>query len=115
MYFDWKFSSYTFRLLIERYEFHGTVLPINLVFLVMFLSSLCCFFLEKIFYSLIQRERERERERRQAERQRHRQREKQTPCREPDMGLDPGSPGSHLGLQAVLNHWATGAARLCCF
>ena len=29
------------------------------------------------------------------ERQRHRQREKQAPCREPDMGLDPGTPGSH--------------------
>ena len=28
------------------------------------------------------------------ERQRHRQREKQAPCREPDVGLDPGSPGS---------------------
>ena len=27
------------------------------------------------------------------ERQRHRQREKQAPCREPDMGLDPWSPG----------------------
>ena len=37
-------------------------------------------------------ERERERER---ERQRHRQREKQAPCGEPDVGLDPGSPGSH--------------------
>ena len=36
-----------------------------------------------------QRERERERER-----QRHRQREKQAPCREPDVGLDPRSPGS---------------------
>ena len=34
------------------------------------------------------------------ERQRHRQREKQAPCREPDVGLDPGSPGSHLGLKA---------------
>ena len=33
----------------------------------------------------------RERER---ERQRHRQREKQAPCREPDVGFDPGSPGS---------------------
>ena len=29
------------------------------------------------------------------ERQRHRQREKQAPCREPDVGLDPGAPGSH--------------------
>ena len=25
---------------------------------------------------------------------RHRQREKQAPCREPDVGLDPGTPGS---------------------
>ena len=43
---------------------------------------------------------ERERER---ERQRHRQREKQAPCREPDMGLDPWSPGSHPGLKAAIN------------
>ena len=34
------------------------------------------------------------------QRQRHRQREKQAPCREPDMGLDPGTPGSCLGLKA---------------
>ena len=26
--------------------------------------------------------------------QRHRQREKQAPCREPNVGLDPGTPGS---------------------
>ena len=44
------------------------------------------------------------------ERQRHRQREKQAPCREPDVGLNPGSPGSHPGLKAALNRWATGAA-----
>ena len=31
---------------------------------------------------------------RQRHRQRHRQREKQAPCREPDVGLDPGSLGS---------------------
>ena len=43
--------------------------------------------------------RERERER---ERQRHRQREKQAPCMEPDMGLNPGSPGSGPGQ--ALNH-----------
>ena len=30
----------------------------------------------------------------QKERKRHRQREKQAPCREPDVGLDPGTPGS---------------------
>ena len=46
----------------------------------------------------IHRKRERERER-----QSHRQREKQAPCREPDVGLDPGSPGSGPGLKAVLN------------
>ena len=45
-----------------------------------------------------QRERERERER-----QRLRQREKQAPCREPDVGLEPRSPGSHPGLKAELN------------
>ena len=38
------------------------------------------------------RDTQRERER---ERQRHRQRGKQAPCREPDAGLDPGTPGSH--------------------
>ena len=37
------------------------------------------------------------------ERQGHRQREKQAPCREPDVGLDPGSPGSGPGLKAALN------------
>ena len=33
-------------------------------------------------------------------RQRHKQREKQAPCREPNVGLDPGSPGSGPGLKA---------------
>ena len=46
--------------------------------------------------------RERERERK---RQRHRQREKQAPCREPDVGLDPGSPGSGTEPKGkALNH-----------
>ena len=31
---------------------------------------------------------------RERESQRHRQKEKQAPCREPDAGLDPGTPGS---------------------
>ena len=31
------------------------------------------------------------------ERQRHRRWERQAPCREPDTGLDPGTPGSHPG------------------
>ena len=34
------------------------------------------------------------------ERQRHRQREKQAPCRETDVGFDPGSPGSCPGPKA---------------
>ena len=34
------------------------------------------------------------------ERQRHRQREKQAPCREPDVGLNPKTPGSWPGLKA---------------
>ena len=28
---------------------------------------------------------------------------KQAPCREPDVGLDPGSPGSGPGLKAALS------------
>ena len=46
----------------------------------------------------------RERER---ERQRHRQKEKQAPCREPDEGPGPGTPGSHPGPKAgtkLLSH-----------
>ena len=52
---------------------------------------------------------------RERERQRHREREKQAhhrepdageagsiPCREPDVGLDPKSPGPHPGLKAAL-------------
>ena len=31
---------------------------------------------------------------RERERQRHRRREKQAPCKDPDAGLDPGTPGS---------------------
>ena len=34
------------------------------------------------------------------ERQGHRQREKQAPCREPDVGVDPGTPGSRPGPKA---------------
>ena len=48
------------------------------------------------------------------ERQSHRQREKQAPCREPGMRLDPGSPGSHPGLKAVLNHYTTRVAHRVC-
>ena len=32
-----------------------------------------------------------------------RKKKKQAPCREPDVGLDPGSPGSRPGLKVVLN------------
>ena len=38
------------------------------------------------------------------QRQRHSQREKEAPCKEPDVGLDLGSPGSGPGLKAALNH-----------
>ena len=52
------------------------------------------FYFFKIFYLFIH---ERHRE---SGRQRHRQREKQAPCRELDMGLDPGTPGSCPGPKA---------------
>ena len=53
-----------------------------------------------------QRSRDTERER---ERGRGRGRSR-PPCREPDAGLDPGTPGSRPGPQAAPNHCATGAA-----
>ena len=59
------------------------------------------------FFFLFIHERERQTER---QRRRHRQREKQAPYREPDVGLDPRTPGSRPGLTDVLNHGATGAA-----
>ncbi|XP_038418023.1 uncharacterized protein LOC102154731 isoform X13 [Canis lupus familiaris] len=68
------------------------------------LLHLLSFFFKDFIYLFIH-ERHTEREA-----QRHRQREKQAPCREPDVGLDPGSPGSHPRLQAALNRCATGAA-----
>ena len=40
---------------------------------------------------------------REGERERHRHREKQAPYREPDLGLDTGSPGSGSRLKAALN------------
>ena len=67
------------------------------------------FFLKRFCLFIHERHRETERER-ERERQRHRQREKQAPCREPDVGLDPGSPGSRTGLQAAQNRCATGVA-----
>ena len=62
------------------------------------MRMLCCWFF--FFKILFINERQRERER---ERQRPRQREKQALCREPDVGLDPRSPGSGPGPKAVLN------------
>ena len=56
-------------------------------------------FVFKIFYLFIHRDTHRER----GGGQRPRQREKQAPCREPNVGLDPRSPGSGSGLQAALN------------
>ena len=41
---------------------------------------------------------------------RERERGAEAPCREPDKVLDPGSPGSHPGLQAAPNRCAIGAA-----
>ena len=61
----------------------------------------------KDFIHLFMRERERETDR---QTDRHREREKQAPCREPNVGLDPGTPGSCPGPKAdtqVLSHPAS--------
>ena len=74
-----------------------------------------CFVLFFLRFYLLIHQRQRERE---GERQRHRQKEKQPPCREPDVGLDPGKhalgrrwrkPVSHPGClrSNILNDSAT--------
>ena len=45
------------------------------------------------------------------ERQRHWQREKQAPCREPDVELDSGTPGSSLSQRQTPNCWTTQASQ----
>ena len=70
--------------------------------IVCFLSFLSFFFFLRFYLYILERHRDTERER-----QRHGQREKAAPCRERDMGLDPGTPGSRPGLKAgakPLNH-----------
>uniref|UniRef100_A0A8P0NYW3 Gamma-aminobutyric acid type A receptor subunit alpha6 n=2 Tax=Canis lupus familiaris TaxID=9615 RepID=A0A8P0NYW3_CANLF len=58
---------------------------------ILFLNFSTSFFFFKIFiYLFIETHTH-------TQRQRHRQREKQAPCREPDVGLNPGSPGSYPG------------------
>ena len=64
------------------------------------------FFLRFLFIHERRRDRDRDRER-----QRHRQREKQVPCREPDVGLLPGTPGSRPDQRQMLNCWATQASQ----
>ena len=59
------------------------------------------FFVFKDFIYLLMRDTRRERER-EAETQAEGE-ASSIPCREPDMGLDPRSPGPHPGPKAVLN------------
>ena len=76
-------------------------------------SVLVCVCVFKDFIYLFMRDTERERER---ERQRHRQREKQAPCRDPDVGLDPWTPGSHSEPEAdaqLLSHPGVPAPLYC--
>ena len=54
---------------------------------------------------------------RERERQRHREREKQAPYWEPNVGLDPGTPGLHPGPKAgakPLSHPGIPLTRGCC-
>ena len=60
---------------------------------------------QRLFIYLFMRDTERAK-------QRYRQREKQAPLREPDVGLDPWTPGSGPEPKAELNHWAIQASLL---
>ena len=44
---------------------------------------------------------------RDKEKERHRQRKKQVPRREPNAGLNPRTPGSHLNQRQMPTHHAT--------
>ena len=48
---------------------------------------------------------------RERERGGDRQREKQAPCREPKVGLDPGSWDHTLSQRQMLNRWANQASQ----
>ena len=76
--------------------FSTFVEPVNVTALKVenLVPNLHIFFFKKYLMYLFMRDRERERDR---------QREKQVPFREPDVGLDPGSPGSGPGPRAALN------------
>ena len=63
-------------------------------FFYFFFKILFIHFFKKRFYLFIHKIH------RERERQRHRRREKQAPCREPNVGFDPGSPGSRPGPKA---------------
>ena len=66
----------------------GDFLKLSILYTFDFLFLRFYLFVFLRFYLFIH-ERHRERER-----QRHRQKEKQAPCEEPDVGLDPRTPGS---------------------
>ena len=66
-------------------------LPFSFIFIRITLLLLLFFFED--FSGLFMRDTEKKR-------QRYRQREKQAPCREPDVELDPRTPGSQPGLKA---------------
>ena len=65
-------------------------------FPIVFKTSKSLLFFKRVYLFIHDRHEERER-------QRHRQGEKQAPCREPDVGLDPRTPGSCPGLRQALN------------
>ena len=89
-------------------SFATLTLIIHVFFLLLSTLLLHSFFIIFFFFLIHERHRERER-------QRYMQREKQAPCREPDMGFDPRSPGSGPGLKAAPNPWATRAAPISVF
>ena len=79
--------------LIYRNTMDAFVAPLS----IKYLTTRVLYFLFKILFIYSQ---ETQKERMA---QKHRQREKQALYREPDVGLDPGSPESGPGLKAALN------------
>ena len=83
------YSNLVVLLLITKITWIFGNARINVLFILIY-------FFYRFYLFIHERHREREAET-------HRQREKQAPYREPDVGLDPGFPGSGPGLKVGLN------------
>ena len=87
--------------IVTRVSISRQILMINNIFFVLVLTYFhICLYLWSVFLNILFIYSWETHTHRETKRQRYRQREKQSPCRELNVGLHPGSLGSHPGLKA---------------